>query len=390
MRAVLVILSILWATVAVAEDLRIGVLGLDPDPRRDEAMAYARIALTVQGDPALGAVMAVQDMAMLSDAAGWDVTLDIARAADAAGLIAEAERMAGEGIGYIVLDLPADAADALAEGLGEGGPVLLNATAPEDWLRRACHPTMLHVAASDRMVSDALVQHMAVQQWDSVLILHGGTARDRVRAESFAEAAGRLRIEVADMREFDLSTNPALREQNNIRLLTGEAEYDAVFIADEVGEFSRYVPYQTMLPRPVMGATGLVALEWHWALERYGAPQVNARFEEITREAEGAARRMGWQDWTVWAATRAVILAHVKAREQTPEGIAAHLRSERLNLDGSKGAQMSFRDWDGQLRQPILLATANAIIAIAPLEGFLHQGNTLDSLGTDAPEFVCD
>jgi ABC transporter substrate binding protein (PQQ-dependent alcohol dehydrogenase system) len=390
MRVIGAIVLTLWAAVAGAEELRIGVLGLDPDPRRDEAMAYARIALTVQGDPALGAVMAVGDMAVLTEATGWEVTLDIARAADAAGLIAEAERMAAAGAGYIVLDLPAADADALATGLGGGGPVLLNATAPEDWLRRTCHPSMLHVAASDRMISDALAQHMAVQQWDSVLILQGRTERDLVRADSFAEAAGRLRIEVADRREFDLSTNPALREQNNIRLLTSGVEYDVVFIADEVGEFSRYVPYQTMLPRPVMGSTGLVALEWHWALERYGAPQVNARFEDITREAEGAARRMGWQDWTVWAATRAVILAHVKARDTTPEGIAAHLRSDRLSLDGSKGAQMSFRDWDGQLRQPILLATANAIIAVAPLEGFLHQGNTLDSLGTDAPEFLCD
>jgi ABC transporter substrate binding protein (PQQ-dependent alcohol dehydrogenase system) len=136
----------------------------------------------------------------------------------------------------------------------------------------------------------------------------------------------------------------------------------------------------------VTGATGLTPLEWHWSLERYGAPQVNSRFEKLS---EGG-RRMTWQDWSVWAATRAVLTAYTKARDRSPEGIEAFLRSDDLRLDGSKGAPMSFRAWSGQLRMPILLATHNAIIGIAPLEGFLHQTNTLDTLGADEPEFECE
>ena len=72
------------------------------------------------------------------------------------------------------------------------------------------------------------------------------------------------------------------------------------------------------------------------------------------------------------------------------ESVNAYLRSGRLRLDGSKGKQMSFRPWSGQLRMPILLATHNAIIEIAPLEGFLHQTNSLDTLGYDEKEFICD
>ena len=67
-----------------------------------------------------------------------------------------------------------------------------------------------------------------------------------------------------------------------------------------------------------------------------------------------------------------------------------YLKSDKLRLDGSKGRQMNFRNWSGQLRMPILLATHNAIIGIAPLEGFLHQNNTLDALGADEQEFTCD
>ena len=132
--------------------------------------------------------------------------------------------------------------------------------------------------------------------------------------------------------------------------------------------------------------TGLVALEWHWALERYGAPQVNSRFEDMS---EGR-RRMGWQDWSVWMAVKAALTARAKARDPSPQGVEDYMRSNRLRLDGSKGAQMNFRPWDGQMRQPIVLASHNAIIEMAPIEGFLHQSNTLDSLGTDEGEFACN
>lgn len=388
MRALLVLLVGLWAGIASAqEEVRIALLGLDPDPRFDEAVAYARIETSRQGDPEIAARMAIDDLSLLTDARDLTIGLEVVRIAEADGLEAAARTLAEAGTRYLLLDLPAPEADAVAAALGPDGPVLLNTTAPEDWLRRRCHARMLHTAASDRMIADALVQHFVRMQWERVLILHGKTERDLARAASFTEAAERFRLRIVATREFDLSTNPALREQNNVALLTGDTrDYDAVFIADSYGEFSRYLPYRTALPRPVVGATGLVPLEWHWSLERYGAPQVNSRFET----AVGDGRRMTWQDWSVWIAMRAVLTAEAKSRDRDPAAIEAFLRSDALRLDGSKGAQLSFRSWDSQLRQPILLATSNAIIGIAPLEGFLHQINTLDSLGVDEPEFACD
>ena len=47
------------------------------------------------------------------------------------------------------------------------------------------------------------------------------------------------------------------------------------------------------------------------------------------------------------------------------------------------------RPWDQQLRQAVFLATPNAVIASAPVEGFLHRTNTLDTLGDDEPETPC-
>lgn len=388
MRALLIVGILVWAGIAAAqEEVRIALVGLDPDPRHDDSIAYARIETSRQGDPEVAARMAMDDLAILTDARDLMVEFSAVRVAETGDLAAAARALANDGVRYLLLDLPAPEADAVAEALGPDGPLLLNTTAPEDWLRRRCHARMLHTAASDRMIADALIQHFVGMQWQQVLVLHGKTERDRARASSFTEAAERFRLRIVATREFDLSTNPALRDQNNVALLTGDTrDYDAVFIADSYGEFSRYLPYRTALPRPVVGATGLVPLEWHWSLERYGAPQVNSRFET----AVGDGRRMTWQDWSVWVAMRAVLTAEAKSRDRDPAAIETFLRSDGLRLDGSKGAQLSFRSWDGQLRQPILLATSNAIIGIAPLEGFLHQTNTLDSLGVDEPEFACD
>ena len=69
--------------------------------------------------------------------------------------------------------------------------------------------------------------------------------------------------------------------------------------------------------------------------------------------------------------------------------LRAFMTSDEFSLDLYKGAPGSFRPWSGQLRQPILLGVHNAIIASAPLEEFLHQTTTLDTLGIDLPEADC-
>ena len=59
-------------------------------------------------------------------------------------------------------------------------------------------------------------------------------------------------------------------------------------------------------------------------------------------------------------------------------------------VDGSKGVGMSFRPWDGQLRQTLLLTDGQGVISQAPIEGLLHPTNVLDTLGTDAAESACN
>jgi ABC transporter substrate binding protein (PQQ-dependent alcohol dehydrogenase system) len=83
-----------------------------------------------------------------------------------------------------------------------------------------------------------------------------------------------------------------------------------------------------------------------------------------------------------------VVCAAAVAAPKGPAAAWAKALAE-VELDGSKGVSMSFRPWDGQLRQPLLLSDGFQVVAIAPAEGVLHPKNNLDTLGADAPEKLC-
>jgi ABC transporter substrate binding protein (PQQ-dependent alcohol dehydrogenase system) len=86
---------------------------------------------------------------------------------------------------------------------------------------------------------------------------------------------------------------------------------------------------------------------------------------------------------------KALTQAVVRTRSTGFDAVRAFLLSDKLTLDTVKGNPGSFRLWDHQLRAPVLLSTADAVIERAPLPEFLHQTNVLDTLGIDAPETKC-
>ncbi|MEO1848156.1 MAG: amino acid ABC transporter substrate-binding protein, partial [Pseudomonadota bacterium] len=72
-----------------------------------------------------------------------------------------------------------------------------------------------------------------------------------------------------------------------------------------------------------------------------------------------------------------------------PSEIKRFLVSDDMTFDAYKGAPGNFRPWDHQLRQPLLLHLHNAVVTRAPLPGFLHRSNNLDTLGIDSAESNC-
>lgn len=376
------ILAVL-AGPAWGDDLKIGHLSLTLDPRYAQDWGYARLIVPPPVITADAARMAVSDLQFTTDAVGLTVTLD-AKAVAEGDVVATAQAMVAAGIGFLVLDLPGTDVAAVAAALQDQPVLVVNATAPEQSLRSACYANLVHSGPSLRQETDAFAQYLRAMNWLNVLILQGESPTDSGLADAFVASAERLRLTVVDRRPFTLAADPQNREGNNIRLLTADVDYDVVLIADSRGEFGRYVPYSTLLPRPVIGSVGLTAGAWHWAYERDGATQVSSRFDKLT------GRKMQPADWDVWIGVKSLISAAVKSPGADPSAMREFLTSGKLRLDGSKGVTLNYRSWDGQLRQPILLSTSDAVIAVAPIAGFSHQTTTLDTLGTDEAEFVCN
>jgi len=262
--------------------------------------------------------------------------------------------------------------------------ILFNAAAPEDALRAAqCAPHLLHTLPSHAMQMDAIAQLLVQRKWSRPLVLHGPLAGDRLLQAAFQRAARRFGIKPVAERAFKLSNDPRERDLGNVRLLTSDRDYDAVVVLDTQGEFAREVPYRTVLPRPVLGSNGLVAQAWSPFYERYGAPQLSRRF------LRKAGRPMGSYDWASWMAARAAAEVAAAFNQASIAQQLQALRQGAVTVDGYKGHRLGFRAWDGQLRQPLLFAHGNGVAELAPLEGFLHPRNTLDTLGYDAPETGC-
>lgn len=383
----LAILAAVWlvgAPAAAKETLVFHYIGIENDSRYEVRRAYTGLTLLTRHRPIDGVKTALRESRVLARAVGAAFKLEettLSKGGDAGDFIARAIEAGGR---IFLLDLPAAAVERLTSIATERDDILLfNLRAEDDSLRRLCAPGLLHVGPSRAMLSDALAQYLYKMKWRDVLVLVGPTEADATVAESFQGAAEKFGLRIVEVKPFTLSRDPRRRDQNNIALLTTGPSYDAVFIADTVGEFGRYVAFATVLPRPVVGSVGLKAEAWHWTWERHGAPQLNQRFDRI------AERRMTSDDWAGWAAVKSVVEGVTRLKTVSVAEIRSYLLGNDFVLDTYKGAQGAFRAWSGQLRQPILLATHNAVIERAPIEGFLHPTNNLDTLGLDEPLSPC-
>ena len=380
LRAAGLALALLLAAGAGTAATLKATLLMPQDDLRLERSRTERGYLGHPGGPALeGAKLALDDGQFELDAAGTAVALTSQTVAslDAARAAAVAAEKAGAAV--LLTDLPGDWTLAVADAVKL--PVLNVGDAADRLRQQDCRPRLLHLLPSERMRADALAQTLVSRKWSKLLLLVGPSASDRERAATAQAAIKRYGLQVVATRPFKVSADPRERDAANPLLLSAGNNYDAVWVVDSDGEFARALPYRTALPRPVVGDAGLVAVAWQAQFERYGAPQVSRRF------ARAAQRPMTAHDWSAWMAGRALVAVATAAPKGTPATWAQALA--RMPVDGSKGTTLSFRAWDGQLRQPLLLTDGQGVISQAPIDGLLHPSNVLDTLGADAPEKLC-
>ena len=361
-----------------------GYLEIINDPRYEEKRAYARIRVKPHDRPFPGAELAIRSSRILGRALKMKFRLDRKEGNTAADLVTIIDQLSAKGVRYFLVDANAEVLSDVANATKGRELLLFNISEPSNILRaEACQANLMHTLPSYAMQTDALAQFLVANKWYEVLVLKGPLKEDIAFALSFEASAKRFGVRIVDSRDFVLSNNPRERGKNNVKLMTVGENYDVVFIADTEGEFGRYVPFQTKHPRPIIGTEGLIAGTWHWSWERHGAPQLNQRFEKR------AKRRMTGRDWAAWIALKAVIESVVRTKSAEFETIRNYLSGNTMTLDGYKGTPSSFRHWDNQLRQPILLRTHNAIVDRAPLKGFLHPTENMDTLGFDRHDNKC-
>lgn len=370
-----------------ATKVTIAVVSLDGDPRH----APRRMEKAYPGHPTGraidGVTLAAEDSAFELDAAGIELVVKDVVLPNAAGLGKALAELKAARVQHVVADLPAAELRALVQAAPAalGGAIVFNAAADDDVLRGAqCAAHLLHTVPSRAMLSDALAQYLAARNWRKALVLQGPQPGDALQLDAFNRAAKRYGIRTTSLKPFKLTGDPRERDLGNVRLLTGaDRDHEVVAVLDSDGEFARTVPYATQLPRPVVGAAGLVATPWHPQWERNGGPQLSRRF------ARDAKRPMTGHDWAAWLAGRAVATVLVDLPKAPVAQQLKALRGGPVGVDGFKGPRLSFRAWDGQLRQPIFLSHVDGVIGVAPLDGVLHPKEVMDTLGVDEAESAC-
>ena len=292
---------------------------------------------------------------------------------------------------FFVVDLPAVQLLAVADLPEAQDALLFNVRAKDDVLRNEqCRRNVLHTMPDYAMLADGLAQYLMWKRWARWFLVVGTGDDDNLFAAALRRAAQRFSAEIVEERIFDAAPGSRRTDtghaqiQRQMPVFTQDVDdYDVLVVADVRDVFGEYLQYRTWDARPVAGTQGLVPTAWHRSQEQWGATQMQNRF------ARFANRWMTERDYAAWAAVRSISEATTRTTKTDNAAVSAYIRGPEFGVAGFKGQKLTFRDWDGQLRQPILLASARTLVSVSPQEGFLHEFSELDTLGYDRPDSAC-
>ncbi|MDB6178184.1 ABC transporter substrate-binding protein [Paracoccus sp. Z330] len=373
------------AQQATPEVIRAAVLRVD----RQELPPTSRLELATEDLGFAGARLAIEDNDTTGRFMGQKFTAqEVVATPDTAA--DELERLIEDDIGFVVLLADDGLTLSLADQAGDRVTVL-NAAARGDNLRgRDCRFNTIHVAPSHAMLADALAQFLMWKNWTRWFLIEGSHQSDIDLANAYRRSAAKFGARIVEERLYE-DTGGARRTdsghvqvQKQMPVFTQRAaEHDVVVAADDADVFAAYLPYQVWDPRPITGSAGLVPRSWHPAMEAWGASQFQNRFEAL------ANRPMRELDYQTWLALRMLGEAATRSGSSETGELRDYLLSEQFEVAGFKGQKLTLRDWDHQLRQPILLSTGLLMTSVSPQEQYLHQTSRLDTLGIDRPETEC-
>ena len=383
----LVLASLVWsAAAAQAVEVRAAVLRVD----YPTLLPISRYDLAPDDLGFAGAALADEDNGTTGGFLGHTYdTVTVATAPE--GADDALEDILADDVRLVVISARGEDLLRLTDRAAEAGAIVMNARAPDVALRDGnCRANLLHIAPSRAMLADAVAQFAVWKKWDDWLLIAGSNPDDVALAEAYRRAAAKFGARIVDDLTFE-DTGGSRRTdsghvlvQRQLPLFSQDAaDHDVVIAADETDYFARYLSYHLWTPRAVMGSGGLVPTTFHGAHEAWGATQFQTRFEELT------GRYARPEDYNVWLALRVIGEAVTRASTADPGALRDYVLSPAFELAAFKGTKVTFRPWNGQLRQPILLYDGMITVSVSPQEGFLHQTSILDTMGLDRAESAC-
>ncbi len=372
-----------------ADALEVKIAYLTQQEDRAEPLSLLDTLLPDEG--LMGARQAIKENQTTGSFLGQTFELSEVLVPKDGDLVAAFKAALAAGQRLFILDLHADQLLTLADLPEAAGAVLFNSRAEDDRLRLDdCRANLFHIMPSRAMKADALAEYLIWKKWNRWFLLHGTREPDLAFAAAIERAAKKFGAKIVESRAYEYvatarRTNSGhVQIQRQIPVFTQNApDYDVVMVADESDIFGEYLPGRTWDPRPVAGTQGLIASAWHRSQEQWGATQVQRRFQKV------AGRWMTERDYTAWLAVRSIGEAVTRTKSADPKAIRDYLRGDQFEIAAFKGEGLSFRKWDQQMRQPILIVEPRMLVSVSPQEGFLHQRTPLDTLGYDEPETPC-
>jgi len=271
------------------------------------------------------------------------------------------------------------------------GSILVNTSLKDNDLRNEnCKKQVLHTAPSYRMLTDALIQFLKKKNWAKLLLISGINERDKQFSDSIKISAKRFGLKITNEKVWNFTHDFRRTADIEIVKFTQGEKYEVLVLADEGNtfgdsgnSFGDYIPYRTWKPTIVVGGEVLKPTSWHFAHEQWGGNQMQSRFLKDSK------RLMTDIDFNSWLGVRTFGEAITRSKSLDPKVLLNKIMNDKFNLAAYKGKPVSFRQWNGQLRQPILLVTPRALVSVSPQTGFVHPRTELDTLGIDQPDSKC-
>ena len=370
-----------------AMEIRIGYLrAYDPQ------LALSVLDIAPRDEGVAGATVAINDNNTTGKFLGQAFALDVTETKREADVVPAFKEMLARGDKYVLTDISARQLLSIADLARDNGVLLFNVGATDDVLREEeCRSIVFHTAPTRSMLADGLAQYLVWKQWRKWVLLYGSHEGDQLYADAIRRAATRFGATIVEERLYEdkgsarRTDTGVIQVQRQMPVFTQNLpEHDVVVVADESEVFGSYVPYRTWTPRPVAGTAGLIASSWHPASEQWGGSQIQNRFVKTT------GRRMLSKDMQAWTAVRILGEAATRTKGNDVEQIEDFIKADDFSIAAFKGQKLTFRRWNWQLRQPILLGDGRGVVSTSPQEGFLHQFSELDTLGVDQPETRCE